>query len=352
MLIFAVKIIDNRFLKVLPKKTDSIFIKQHKCFNIAITNTNNMKKIITTIAAVAISTLTFAQLVPNGSFETATGNNADGWVSLSGRTKVRTTLSIPANGSTFSITASTGTNFLGVLNDTVNGALRIGRVNTTMVMKRRPAGFKFKMNYLTSVTTESFFAFVTFFQSNDGRRDTLLTDFVALSQRGPLLGSVTGNKIGWLQISKPINYDYWDNNFLNAISDSCTIEFFSSGNMASGTSSSSFSTELLLDDVEFTTWGTGLETTVTAVDQPLLSNYPNPFASSTVINYSLAIPSENVNLTVVDINGKQVFTQNLGKQNAGEITLDFDGSDLKEGIYFYTVTSDNNRQTGKMMISK
>ena len=119
-----------------------------------------------------------------------------------------------------------------------------------------------------------------------------------------------------------------------------------------GSSTSSFSTELLIDDVEFTSWGTGLETTVTAVDQPLLNNYPNPFASNTVINYSLAIPSENVNLNVVDINGKQVFTQTLGKQNAGEITLNFDGSNLKEGIYFYTVTSDNNRQTGKMMISK
>ena len=81
-------------------------------------------------------------------------------------------------------------------------------------------------------------------------------------------------------------------------------------------------------------------------------DFLSPIASNTVINYSLAISSENVNLTVIDINGKQVFTQNLGKQNAGEITLDFDGSDLKEGIYFYTVTSDNNHQTGKMMISK
>jgi len=36
---------------------------------------------------------------------------------------------------TVSLTAATGTNFLGVLNDTVNGALRIGRVNTTLAMK-------------------------------------------------------------------------------------------------------------------------------------------------------------------------------------------------------------------------
>jgi Secretion system C-terminal sorting domain len=221
-----------------------------------------------------------------------------------------------------------------------------------MVMKRRPAAMKFKMNYLTSVSTESFFAFITFFQSNDGKRDTLLTDIVALSQRGPLLGSVAANKIGWLQISKPINYASWDENFLGAVSDSCTVEFFSTGNMASGTSATTLSTELMLDDVEFTSWGTGLETTVTAVEQSDLSNYPNPFSSVTAINYSLAIPSSNTNLTVIDINGKQVFTKDLGKQAAGDFTVNFDGSDLNSGVYFYTLTSDNNRQTGKMLISK
>jgi hypothetical protein len=313
-----------------------------------------MKKIITTIAAVAMSTLAFAQLVPNGSFETATGNSADGWVSASGRTKVRTVFNISSNGTTFSLSAATGTNFLGVLNDSpsVNGAIKIGRVSNTMVMKRRPAAMKFKMNYLTSVTTESFFAFITFFQSNDGKRDTLLTDLFALNQRGPLLGSVANNKIGWLQISKPINYAYWDENFLGALSDSCIIEFFSTGNMASGSTATTLSTELMIDDVEFTSWGTGLETTVTAVDQSDLSNYPNPFNSVTAINYSLAIPSSNTNLTVIDINGKQVFTKDLGKQVAGDFTVNFDGSDLNSGIYFYTLTSDNNRQTGKMMISK
>jgi flagellar hook assembly protein FlgD len=108
----------------------------------------------------------------------------------------------------------------------------------------------------------------------------------------------------------------------------------------------------MIDDVEFTSWGTGLETTVTAVDQSDLSNYPNPFNSVTAINYSLAIPSSNTNLTVIDINGKQVFTKDLGKQVAGDFTVNFDGSDLNSGIYFYTLTSDNNRQTGKMMISK
>ncbi len=310
-----------------------------------------MKKIITTIAAVAMSTLAFAQLVTNGSFENTTGTSFDNWTLTSGRNKVRTVINLSVNGTPVTIRPATGTKFLGLLNDSpaVNGSISIGRINTVVPMRRRPADIKFKFQYLTSISTESFFAVVTFFQSNpdNGRRDTLQTNLIGLSQRGLLLGN-GGN---WLQLSYPLSYARWDAESAGAISDSCSIEFFTTGNMASGTSSTSTTTELLVDDVEFTTWGTGLNT-VTGVNAPEISNYPNPFNNTTAISYNLAIPSENVSLSVVDINGKQVFTKDLGKQTAGDFTVNFDGSDLNSGIYFYTLTSDNNRQTGKMMISK
>jgi len=310
-----------------------------------------MKKIITTIAAVAISVMAFAQLVPNGSFETVTGTDFNNWTLTSGRAKVRTVININVNNTAITIRPATGTRFLGLQNDSpaVNGQIAIGRINTVVAMKRRPASIKFKFQYLTSIASESFFGVVTFFQSNpdNGRRDTLQTNIIRLNQRGLLLG----NGGSWLQLTFGLNYEIWDSQSAGALSDSCSIEFFATGNMAEGTSSTSINTELLVEDVEFTTWGTNV-TSITNVNAPSISNYPNPFSNSTAINYNLAIPSENVSLTVVDINGKQVFTKNLGKQDAGDLTINFDGSDLNNGVYFYTLTSDNNRQTGKMMISK
>ncbi|MFA9214137.1 MAG: T9SS type A sorting domain-containing protein [Candidatus Methylacidiphilales bacterium] len=310
-----------------------------------------MKKIITTIAAVAMSAMAFAQLVPNGSFESATGSNFDNWTLTGGRAKVRTIINISVNGTPITIRPATGTKFLGLLNDSpaVNNQIAIGRINTVLPMTRRPASLKFKFQYLTSVATESFFGVVVFFQSNPDtkRRDTLQTNVISLSQRGLLLG----NAGAWLQLTYPLSYAKWDADAAGALSDSCSIEFFSTGNMESGTSSTTTSTELLVDDVEFTTWGTGV-TSVTNVNASEISNFPNPFSNTTAINYNLAIPSENVSLTVVDINGKEVFTKNLGKQDAGDLTINFDGTDLNNGVYFYTLTSDNNRQTGKMMISK
>lgn len=310
-----------------------------------------MKKIITTIAAVAMSAMAFAQLVPNGSFENVTGSNFDNWTLTSGRTKVRTIINVNVNGTPVTIRPATGTKFLGLLNDSpaVNNQIAIGRINTAMPMNRRPASIKFKFQYLTSVATESFFAIVVFFQSNpdNRRRDTLQTNVISLNQRGLLIG----NGGGWLQLTYPLSYATWDAESAGALADSCSIEFFSTGNFASGSSTTSLVTELLVEDVEFTSWGTNVNS-VANVNASEISNFPNPFSNTTAINYNLAIPSENVSLTVVDINGKQVFTKNLGRQDAGDVTVNFDGSDLSNGVYFYTLTSDNNRQTGKMMISK
>lgn len=315
-------------------------------------NKKYMKRIITTIAAVAMSSMAFAQLIPNGNFENTTDNSFDNWTLTSGRLKVRTVLNLSVNGAGVTINPASGTKFLGLLNDSpaVNNSITIGRINTVVPMTRRPAAMKFKLLYLTSVQTESFIGVVTFFQSNpdNGRRDTLQTQFIALSQRGLLLGQ-NGS---WLQLTTNLAYDKWDAEANGALADSVSIEFFSTGNMAQGTSSTSLTTELLLEDIEFTTWNTSVGTAITSVNAPEISNFPNPFNSTTNINYNLAVASEKVNLSVVDINGKQVFTKDLGKQDAGDFTINFDGSDLGNGVYFYTLTSDNNRQTGKMMISK
>ncbi|HEU4719124.1 MAG TPA: choice-of-anchor B family protein, partial [Bacteroidia bacterium] len=63
--------------------------------------------------------------------------------------------------------------------------------------------------------------------------------------------------------------------------------------------------------------------------------YPNPFTGATQVSYTLKnAPSANSFMTVTDVTGRVVFTQQLVDQN-GTIQL---GSDLADGIYFVRVT--------------
>ena len=68
----------------------------------------------------------------------------------------------------------------------------------------------------------------------------------------------------------------------------------------------------------------------------LYQNYPNPFNPTTVISYQLAVNSF-VTLRVYDNIGREVRTLANGPKNAGNYTVQFDGSGLASGIYFYQI---------------
>jgi len=79
--------------------------------------------------------------------------------------------------------------------------------------------------------------------------------------------------------------------------------------------------------------------------------YPNPFNPTTTISYTLPEAS-HVNLTVFDMNGREVATLVNGLRDAGRHQVTFDGSELSSGVYFYTLTSGANVVTGKMALVK
>ncbi len=80
-------------------------------------------------------------------------------------------------------------------------------------------------------------------------------------------------------------------------------------------------------------------------------NYPNPFNPSTTIEYALPQKSE-VRLDIINILGQFVETKNLGYQAAGYHTIDFDGSALSSGIYFYRIITDFGVESKKMVLLK
>ncbi len=90
-------------------------------------------------------------------------------------------------------------------------------------------------------------------------------------------------------------------------------------------------------------------------DQPLTfelyQNYPNPFNPKTVISYQLLVNSY-VSLKVYDVLGKEVATIVDEYKPTGTYEVEFDGSRLSSGVYFYQLRSGEFIQTHKMILAK
>lgn len=80
-------------------------------------------------------------------------------------------------------------------------------------------------------------------------------------------------------------------------------------------------------------------------------NYPNPFNPATVIRYSIP-EGGNVSLKVYDILGREVAKLVNEFQEAGTHSVEFNGSALSSGIYFYELRSGNNVMIKKMLMMK
>lgn len=83
----------------------------------------------------------------------------------------------------------------------------------------------------------------------------------------------------------------------------------------------------------------------------LKDSYPNPFNPTTKINYELPLPNY-VTLKIYDIAGKEVATLVNTKQNAGRYTVEFNGSNLSSGTYFYKIVAGEFTQVKRMILVK
>jgi hypothetical protein len=83
----------------------------------------------------------------------------------------------------------------------------------------------------------------------------------------------------------------------------------------------------------------------------LLSNYPNPFNSSTTFKYALSKPAQ-VNIDIYDMLGRQVHTINSQIQPAGNHELIWNAEDMASGLYFYRIQAGSYSQTRKCLLLK
>ncbi|UCC78350.1 MAG: T9SS type A sorting domain-containing protein [Candidatus Zixiibacteriota bacterium] len=82
-----------------------------------------------------------------------------------------------------------------------------------------------------------------------------------------------------------------------------------------------------------------------------LSNFPNPFNSSTTISFSITEP-DVVNLSIYNIQGQCVVDLFHGIQEAGEHAVVWDASDYPSGVYFSRLEAGGSSKTAKMVLLK
>ena len=113
------------------------------------------------------------------------------------------------------------------------------------------------------------------------------------------------------------------------------------GTVAMRNGSASSRPSLIIDGIRISTnWGgvTAIKNISTSIvsDFHLSQNYPNPFNPSTKINFS--IPGNgSVSLKVYNSLGQEISELVNTHLNRGVYQIDFDGSNLNSGVYFYTL---------------
>ncbi len=83
----------------------------------------------------------------------------------------------------------------------------------------------------------------------------------------------------------------------------------------------------------------------------LFQNYPNPFNPITTIRFEIPTSSV-VNLKIYDVLGREIETLLNEVKEAGTYEVEFDGSQLASGIYFYRLTSGQFTSVKKLILLK
>ena len=94
-----------------------------------------------------------------------------------------------------------------------------------------------------------------------------------------------------------------------------------------------------------------IEIKITPAEISLYQNYPNPFNPVTDIKFTLP-KDARVTLKIYNIIGEEVTSLINGFEKAGFHNVQFNGSNLASGTYFYRLQTGNYIQTRKMILLK
>ncbi len=113
-----------------------------------------------------------------------------------------------------------------------------------------------------------------------------------------------------------------------------------------------------IDDLKIiASTGASANNNIPVYESTLNGNYPNPFNPETVISFSIAQSSSQVNLEIYNIRGQKVKTLINDELQSGMHTAIWDGKDdqgksVSSGIYFYKMQNVDYSKTRKMILMK
>ena len=82
-----------------------------------------------------------------------------------------------------------------------------------------------------------------------------------------------------------------------------------------------------------------------------ITNFPNPFNPVTKIYYTVPTAGK-IKITVYNSLGQNIKDLVNSYKDQGVYIVEFDGSNFPSGIYYYTLLTENIRQTKKMVLVK
>lgn len=82
-----------------------------------------------------------------------------------------------------------------------------------------------------------------------------------------------------------------------------------------------------------------------------LSNFPNPFSSSTAIRFTLS-QAEKINLGIYNLQGENIQTLSEGSFSSGEHQMNFSNANISQGAYFLILRTETAIQAKKLIIIK
>lgn len=302
-----------------------------------------MKKLLLTLVLGAFAFGAQGQTIPNGSFENFTTNpySITGWVPISGSITHRQALTVNNGSNVDTLRASDGAYFVQVssTHDTVNNSVTRGSMGTKFHITGKPDSITFDYSYFTNLPNVD--KWQVALQLSGTNTTTNQREMVATEIIVP---STAGGTYPWTRWSQSIDYTS------TTTPDSAVIIIQS---FATGQSSSGTNVAFLIDNMAFVT--NPSTSIVEETNQTSFSNdfgvYPNPFTTTTNIRYTLN-QNEMVSLQVFDAQGRLVSNLVNENQVAGQHQVQFDGTNLESGVYFYRLNAGDATRTERMILAK
>ena len=187
--------------------------------------------------------------------------------------------------------------------------------------------------------------------------------------------SYTGDSVSFIpNVTQYIfDYIYYDNKYVDSvlIADTYAKQLAGNTNSTAYTDAlwnktKDFTTMLFknsshaLAELIYTAWvtagspvmSTSVLETMNNTSKLNLQSMPNPFNNSTKIQYILKSNMDNMLLEIKDVFGNKIATLDSGKKLIGTYQIEWKPENIKNGVYFITLKSENSFVSQKVVYTK